>query len=664
MRGMEVGLEKESAGFASLAAAASRLAASDDLRLADRTPVSAGVVFDRNMITGDVVWGPSFQELTGYAGEPPVNTAGWWTQQIHPQDVAPAQATLDRSARDGQPSYCLHYRFRHQTGRWLFLRENGVFERNPGNALQRITGFVCDLSPLHEAQTALSQAHRLLERITEATPDLLYLYDLNEERNLYANREMGRVLGYASAEITAMGPAFLPRVLHPEDLETFDAFRARLDELAEGEVFEHEYRVRDAAGTYRWLRAREVVFARSKDGRPSHIVGLAQDISRHKAREARLTASEAALREADHRKDEFLAMLSHELRNPLAPISNALHIMAAHAPSENVRQRKVIERQVRYVERLIQDLLDVSRVTQGKIELRKEFVELSEVLKSSIEATLPLFRQKKQRVQVEVAAHGFPLRADVVRLSQVFTNVLSNASKYTGSLGRITVKARVEGAEAVVSIRDTGQGMPPELVPRVFDLFVQGPRSIARSEGGLGLGLPIARRLLEMHGGTIAATSEGEGKGSEFVMRLPLCPPPKRTRRHRSEAQQELGLDRELPRRILVVDDNEDAAETLAEVLRMSGHHVDVAYDGADVLPRVRAFEPEIVFMDIGLPTLDGYQAARQVREDPKVPRQLRLIAVTGYGHEEDRRKAFEAGFDEHMVKPVDLDRLHRLLRN
>lgn len=667
MRGMEVGQGNGTGGFEWLGAAAHLLSHTSMPSVFETCPPSAGVLFQRDMGTNRTVWNHCFSDLTGYASNEQVHTTSWWKAQIHSEDRSQAEEHFQQALRSQASSYCLHYRFRHRQGHWLFLRESGAIDWHPGGWAERITGFVCDLTPLRDAQEQLAQAHMLLERITAATPDLLYLYDLTSQRNLYANHEMGRILGYSSSEITAMGSALLPRILHPDDLATFAPFRVRLEGLDDGEVFEHEYRVRDASGGYRWLRAREVVFARTPDGKPSHIVGLAQDVTEHKEREARLQQSEAALRETDHRKDEFLAMLSHELRNPLAPITTALQIMAIRSPGDTARQRTVIERQVRYLERLIGDLLDVSRVTQGKVELRKEVVELAKVLRRSIELSLPLFRHKRQRVQVEIPPHGLPITADPVRLSQVFTNVLTNASKYTKPHGHVYVTACVEGVEAVVAIRDSGDGMSPELVSKVFDLFVQGPRTIARSEGGLGLGLAIARRLVEMHDGTISARSDGPGKGSEFVIRLPLSP--KRRQKGRSKGvanpdQGLLGLDVVKSHRVLVVDDNRDAAETLAEALDMFGHQVEVAFDGSDVCRYVQEFAPEIVFMDIGLPGLDGYEVARRLREDGCVPRSLRLVAVTGYGHDEDRKKAMAAGFDEHLVKPVDLDRIQQILRD
>ncbi len=665
MRGMEAGLTPGDMDFATIAGAKDLLGEQAVAYEPTDAPTSAGVVFEWDMVTDQIRWANGFKELTGYALDPRTALSHWWKDQIHREDAGRRQKRFEAALRSSSSNYCLDYRFCHKDSRWLHLREHGVVERHQSGWPLRITGFVSDLTPLKDAQEHLAQAHKLLERITTATPDLLFLYDLNTERNLYANREMGRVLGYSSSEMTALGSAFVPRIMHPDDLADFQAFRARVDTLDDGEVFEHEYRVRDATGSYRWLRAREVVFARSSDGRPSHVVGLAQDITEHKEREVRLKASEKALRETDHRKDEFLAMLSHELRNPLAPITTALQVMKSRGVKVIEKERQVIDRQVRYLERLIQDLLDVSRVTQGKIELRKETLELSEVITRSVEVTLPVFRKKRQRLQVDVAAKGLPIFVDPVRFSQVVINVLTNAAKYTPAGGRIFVAAGLQGAEAVVRISDSGNGMTPELVNKVFELFVQGPRTLDRSQGGLGLGLPIARRIVEMHGGHISAASEGLGKGSTFVVSVPLAVKPKRrSRAKRSvEEQQELTLDREVSRRILVVDDNRDAAEMLAEALQSCGHTLDLAFDGQDVAAHVHNFAPEVILMDIGLPTIDGYQVARALRADPAVPKSLKLVAVTGYGHEEDRQRALQAGFDHHLVKPVDLDQIYRLIR-
>jgi signal transduction histidine kinase/ActR/RegA family two-component response regulator len=366
-------------------------------------------------------------------------------------------------------------------------------------------------------------------------------------------------------------------------------------------------------------------------------------------------AARARAEQADRRKDEFLAMLGHELRNPLAPISTALQLMRLRQDGVALRERMIIERQVRHLERLVDDLLDVSRITRGQIELKRVPVEMADIVTKAIEQVEPMLEQRSHRLIISVPRDRLTVEGDAVRLAQVISNLLTNAAKYTEPGGEISVSASREGAVVVVRVRDSGVGISPELLPHVFDLFTQAPQTLARSQGGLGLGLAIVRRLVELHGGRVEAHSAGPGTGSEFVVTLPY-----------SEGRAPSDVAREAPRpagqgqasrRILVVDDNEDAGDTLAEALRDGGHDVRVATDGPGALAVAAEFGPDIVLLDIGLPVMDGYEVARRLRQrtDPRPPR---LLALTGYGQEKDRARALAAGFDDHIVKPVNLDDL------
>jgi PAS domain S-box-containing protein len=390
------------------------------------------------------------------------------------------------------------------------------------------------------------------------------------------------------------------------------------------------------------------------DGRPALLGGMAIDITDRKQLEEELRRRAEQLQEADRRKDEFLAMLSHELRNPLAPVRNALHIMKLPgAGAVAVRHaREIVERQIQHLVRLVDDLLDVSRIMQDKIELHKEEVELTVVVGRAIETAQPAI--DAQGHQLDVAIPDTPIRvvADIIRLSQVISNLLTNAAKYTDQAGRLWLAVEREQNQAVIRVRDTGIGMPPELLPRVFDLFVQADRSLARSQGGLGIGLTLVKRLVEMHGGTVTALSPGPGQGSEFIIRLPALPEPPGLA---TGATAEPGYCRPPGprRRILVVDDSVDTAESAAMVLRMAGHEVRVAHDGPSALDTVQTFRPEILLLDIGLPGMSGYEVARRLRAQPE-GQTLVLAAMTGYGHEDDRRRSQEAGFDVHLTKPLD----------
>lgn len=366
------------------------------------------------------------------------------------------------------------------------------------------------------------------------------------------------------------------------------------------------------------------------------------------------------LRERDRRKDEFLAMLAHELRNPLAPICSSLEVMRRLPPTDPAARssQETIERQVRQMVRLIDDLLDLSRISQGRIELRHEHIDLLDVLDAAAEATLPLFAAKNQELRLDVAAEPIWIVGDATRLTQVFGNLFNNASKYSPRGSATVVRAEVGAEQVSVHVRDEGIGIAAEALPRVFEMFTRIESSDAGTPEGLGVGLSLAHSLVEMHRGTLEARSEGIGRGSEFIVRLPTAPPPARF----PDAPSEEEAPPIAPQRILVVDDNQDAAESLAELLRLSGHEVCTARDGNEALEAAANFHPAVVLLDIGLPGINGYEVARRLREHDTQPPTL-LIAMTGWGQAEDRRRSREAGFDHHLVKPVEPAMLDQLLR-
>ncbi len=362
---------------------------------------------------------------------------------------------------------------------------------------------------------------------------------------------------------------------------------------------------------------------------------------------------------ADRQKNEFLSMLAHELRNPLAPIRNAAEVLRLKGSDDpQIRSaRDVIDRQLSHMVRLVDDLLDVSRITRGKIQLRLAPTDLSQVLAHALEASNPLIESAGHRVDAAIPPESLWVEGDADRLIQVVTNLLNNAAKYTHPGGQIRVILERDGASAVIRVRDTGIGIPPEMLGSVFDLFAQVDRSLNRAQGGLGIGLTVVNRLIVKHGGTVIAHSEGHGKGSEFTVRLPLIPEP---------AEKPAASGGEMPARsrplsVLLVDDNVDGAESLAMLLRFLGHEVNLAYDGPAGLAAAVTSRPDVIILDIGLPGMSGYEVARHLRTRPET-RELLLIALTGYGREEDRRQSMTAGFDHHLVKPVDLAAIRQLL--
>lgn len=383
------------------------------------------------------------------------------------------------------------------------------------------------------------------------------------------------------------------------------------------------------------------------------------------ARRAAITLQNAqlfeAVREADRRKDEFLATLAHELRNPLAPIRNTLYLLKTLGPAgANLDQAiEMMERQVHHLIRLVDDLLDVSRVMRGKIELRPADVDLSAIARNAIETAQPLFNSRSISFNSSLPDRPVWVRADSVRLGQVFSNLLTNAAKYTEPGGTVNFAIEAVGDQAIIRVRDSGVGIAPEMVGKIFDLFVQADTSTAKSHGGLGIGLTLVRSLVDKHGGTVVAKSEGLGAGSEFIVSLPLL-----------RKTEELPVRADAPkleaaptphRRILVVDDHSDAADSLVQLLRVEGHEVRIARSGSEAVLAATSDPPEVILLDLGMPGMDGYEAARWIRADPAA-RNATIIAVTGWGQEEDRRRTREAGFNYHLVKPVDLDQLRELL--
>jgi len=408
------------------------------------------------------------------------------------------------------------------------------------------------------------------------------------------------------------------------------------------------------ARSHRRFPPAELLFAQAS----ADVLGVAAERKRLE-RELQLRVDDLA--DMDRRKDEFLAMLAHELRNPLAPVQNGLHILRVqhNANPEVNRLAEMMSRQVSHLVRLVDDLLDVSRITQGKVVLRNETVDLNEVVAQATETARPLIDARRQELSINTGREPIVVHADASRLAQVIGNLLNNAIKYTDEGGRIWLQTRREGDKAVVSVRDTGAGIAAEMLPKVFDLFTQVDRTLDRAKGGLGVGLTLVRSLVELHGGTVHASSPGPGRGSEFVIQLPAAP---RTAGVGAKAGEPKSVPLpSSPCRILIVDDNVDAADSLAMLLKFSGHQTWTAYRGPAALELVARHRPQVILLDIGLPGMDGYEVARQLRSDP-MGSVVTLVALTGYGQDDDRRKTHDAGFDYHFVKPIQPNELLALL--
>jgi len=468
-----------------------------------------------------------------------------------------------------------------------------------------------------------------------------------EGRVVTWNRGAERLVGYSRAEIIGRHASVC---YTPEGIAGEAPAHGLRQAEGQGRFEDEGWRVRRDGSRFR----ANVVITAMRDAAQA-LVGYAmvmRDVSDRKHLEA--------LEEQGRQLTEFMAMLAHELRNPLAPIRNATSIMAVSKETspQIAWCREVIERQTSQLSRIVDDLLDVSRITRGQLAMKAEPMDLNVAAQRAIEASRPLIASRKHHLDVAIRAEAIPIHGDLTRITQVVANLLGNAAKYTAPGGRISLEVTTEGDRCVVRVRDNGGGIPPDLLGRVFDLFVQGERSLDRTEGGLGIGLTLARRIVDMHGGRLTAASAGAGQGSEFVVSLPRLS----LRFTEPVDAGTAALDpAAVKRSILVVDDNVDSTSSLAMLLSLLGHDVATEHHGAAALERIRQQRPDLVFLDIGLPGMDGYEVARRVRELPE-GRGMRIFAMTGYGQDEDRRKSFEAGFDGHLVKPVSAADLKAVL--
>jgi PAS domain S-box-containing protein len=489
------------------------------------------------------------------------------------------------------------------------------------------------------AEAALRESEERLRLAQESARLGVWEWDLRTGV-VRASGDLEQLYGYPQGTSNGSDSSFADRV-HPDDLP--DLRRTLDTAVAAHEPFDADFRVRMPDGTIRWLNCKGSA-AYDLAGSPERVFGVNVDITERKV-------AEEALREADHRKDEFLATLAHELRNPLVPIRNAVEILKHHGPPDSGAQRvhELIERQVQHLVRLIDDLLDVSRISRGKLQLRKERVPLAGVLERALEVTRPLIERAGHDLEVSLPPQPIHLDADPVRLAEVFSNLLDNACKFTERGGRIRLSVACDGTEVAVRVADSGIGITPEHLDGIFDMFVQLPATADRVRSGLGIGLALTRGLVEMHGGRIQAYSAGLGKGCTFTVRLPVAAVTSVPRRE--------GPDPKRARdttacRVLVVDDHPEVRESLAMLLELQGHEVATARDGLEAVEVAEQLRPDLVLLDLGMPRLDGYGACRRLREQAW-GKDLKIVALTGWGQDGDRRQTKEAGFDHHLVKPV-----------
>lgn len=602
-----------------------------------------------------------------FFGVPPEECLGEkWYQLLHPEDRERARERWAYAVRTGEP-YEIEYRFRSREGHYRWFLGRGLPIRDEAGTIVKWFGTCTDI----EEFKRIEADHRKFVSLAENSTDFIGIYDLSGVP-LYVNKAGLELVGLADMEEARRTP--FRDYFFPEDqARVLEEFIPQIRERGHGEI---EIRLRHfLSGRAIWMTSNVFKVTDVPGGRAS-LATVSRDITDRRHLEDSLRQLAANLSEADRRKDEFLATLAHELRNPLAPISNGLQILKlAGGGGELIEEaRGMMERQLAQMVRLVDDLLDVSRITRNKLELRRERIDLAAVLHSAIETSRPLIDAEGHHLDVRIPQETIFLDADLTRLSQVFSNLLSNAAKYTEPGGRIALSAARQGDDVVVSVTDTGLGIPPEMLPKVFDMFTQVERNLGRAQGGLGIGLTLVRRLVEMHGGEVRATSPGVGHGSTFVVRLPLAPAASQGEApHGEQAGEETPRDKTL-RRILIVDDNVDAAKSLGFLMRMRGDEVRIVHDGEAAVEAARAFDPDVILLDIGLPKLNGHEACQAIRRDEaertsradadRPVRRTVIIACSGWGQEEDRRRSRESGFDHHLVKPVDTAELQRILEN
>lgn len=505
-----------------------------------------------------------------------------------------------------------------------------------------------DISERLRSEAAVRESEGLYRAIGESIDYGVWICD-RKGCNTYASESFLRLVGLTQEECSSVG---WESVLHPDDAEpTVTAWKECVESNAR---WDREYRLKGVDGEWHYVLSRGIP-VQNELGETTSWVGINLDISR-------LKQVESELRDADRRKDEFLATLAHELRNPLAPIVNSLQLLDRGGLDQEMakRTRNIMSRQIHHLVRLVDDLLDVSRVMQGKIELRPEQVDLATVLARAVETAQHLMDAKGHQLEILLPASPITMEADPVRLSQVVSNLLTNAAKYTETKGQIKLTAKQAGRQAIVTVHDNGIGILPEMLPKIFGLFVQADHSSTKSEGGLGIGLTLVKSLVEMHNGSVQAKSEGLGKGSEFIVRLPVAI---EEGSQPSEIDQEDQPDVISPSglKLLVVDDNRDSADTLAMVLKYKGHEVRVAYSGTEAIQAVEVYVPDLVLLDLGMPGMDGFEVSRQLRKTPGLEHTV-LAALTGWGQDDHRKKTASAGFDHHLTKPLEPQALEILL--
>ena len=571
---------------------------------------------------------------------------------LHPDDrhlAVDFQALADR-----QDSFIAEYRIVRSDGMTLWLSGRGlVVARGPDGRAQRLVSIMADVTERRQIEEVLRIERERLALALQAGQMGVYDFDVVND-SLWWSPQTYAVFGVSPETFTPARDS-VSALIHPDDRQGF--LERRAEAIAERRPFVHEFRSVRPDGRVVWIDHRGQA-EYDAAGRAVRNFGVSLDVTERKM-------AEQALREADRKKDEFIATLAHELRNPLAPIRNAVQLLHRGGPADPQVAwcRDVIDRQVTQMSRLLEDLLDVSRLTRGQFALRREPLALASVVEQALEIAQPLVDEYGHTLSIALPAGPVRVDGDLTRLAQVFSNLLINAAKYTHPGGRLGLTMAVHGDEVEVRVADNGIGIAAEQLPHVFDMFAQGQSAIDRVQGGLGIGLSLAKGFVEMHGGRIEAHSAGIGKGSEFVVGLPLAEAAEPdVAAQLSPAAVDVTAAPPAGCRVLVADDLRDSADSLALLIGAMGHEVRVAYDGEQALQEAGAFRPDVALLDLGMPKLNGFDLCRRIREAPW-GRAMRLVAQSGWGQDADRRRTAAAGFDHHIVKPIDPAALAELLR-
>ena len=586
---------------------------------------------------------------------------GWSDEEILNQSFA--QLFTEEDRKQGVPDQELQHASEHGAAdddRWHLRKDgsefwgHGITTALKNDTVQGFAKIVRDLTERKQAEERIRQSEEQYRSLVEQVGDYAIFRTDTKGRATTWNQGVKRVLGFEEDEF--IGQDVTPRIFIPEDQEKHVPQR-ELEEAAKTGVANNTRWMMKKDGTH-FYAAGMTTALKDDQGQLTGFTKVLQDQTAQKQQADELAEKSQQLADANEQKDQFLAILSHELRNPLAPIRMATELICDEDTQNPVVEEAcgILRRQVQVMVRLVNDLLEASRITSGKVRLQKENIDLRAVAKSAVESTRSLIQEYNQHLSTSVPDEAVRLQADPVRIEQVIVNLLTNAAKYTPEGGRIWLTIELENDMAVLRVRDNGEGMDRETMKNLFRLFSQADRSRDSSEGGMGIGLALVRSLVEMHGGTVEAQSEGIGKGSEFVVRLPLSAQP-----HESQAPTESAPTAPRTLRILVLDDNADAAKLLALLLKAKGFEVRAEHHGAAALETAEDFQPHVILLDIGMPGMNGYEFARRVRGRPGLE-DVQLVAITGYGQEMDRQESKEAGINHHLVKPVERNTLTTLL--